>query len=453
MGSISRREFLSRSLIGGAAAAAFHVLPATGAVAGPPRHPLAHADDPEVLLRWVPAVYDSVRRERYSPPNAARTYAYFGVAAYEAVVGGMPAHRSLGGQLNDLSGLPAAATNRRHDWPAAANAAMGRMAPALFPGRAVSLAQLADLESTFLAERRAAVADQATVDRSVAHGRAVGDVIAAWIGRDGWAGIQGLPYTPPVGSGLWESTPPNFGTAIEPYWEQVRTFALTPVTACAPPPPVPFSEDPGSAFHAEAMVTYQAGLALTEEQRQTALFWRDNPDGTTGLPSGHWALIALILVRGLGHDLARAAEVMALHGIAVADAFTSCWTEKYRTNLVRPVTYIKRHIDPAWNSAVNTPQFPEYTSGHSVGSAAAATTLTALLGPVPFTDDTGTANGFPARAYGSVWAAAQEAAMSRLFGGIHYPMGISAGIDQGVCVAERVLARVRTHRGGRGSTG
>ncbi len=444
---LSRREFLTRSLLIGAGAAALQAVPAASALADPPRHPLTRADDPAVLHRWLPAVYDAVRRERYSPTNAARTYAYFGIAAYEAVVGGMPSHRSLGGQLNGLGTLPATARNRRYDWPTAANAAMAAVAPALFAGKATSLAQLADVEAGFLAERRPAIADQAVIDRSVAHGRAVGDALRAWIDADGWAGIQGLPYTPPVGPGLWERTPPNFGAAIEPYWERVRPFALAPVTVCAPPPPVPFSTDEASPFYAEARATYEAGLALTDSQRETALRWRDNPDGTTGLPSGHWALITLILVRDLGYDLAQAVELVALHGIAVADGFTSCWTEKYRTNLLRPVTYIKAHIDPAWNSFVNSPAFPEYTSGHSVGSGAAATVLTALAGPVAFTDDTGIVNGYQPRRYSSPWEAANEAAISRLYGGIHYPMGIHAGIDQGACVAREVLGRVRTRAG------
>ncbi len=448
----SRRQFLTRSLAIGAGAAAVHVVPGV-AMAGPGPHPLTKAHDPGVLRAWIPAVYDAVRRERYTPPNAARTYAYFGVAAYEAVVGGMPNYRSLGGQLNDLPLLPAPLRNRRYDWPTAANAAMGRIAPSLFAGRVASLQALADLEVAYEAERAGEVADAALLERSIAHGRAVGDVIAVWIARDGWADIQGLPYTPPVGEGLWRSTPPNFGTAIEPYWEGVRTFALTPVTACTPPPPVAFSTDPASEFYAQAKATYDTVAANGPAELEIALRWRDNPDGTTGLPSGHWALIALILVRDLGYNLARAAELMALHGVAVADGFASCWTEKYRTNLLRPVTYVIDHIDPAWVTPVNTPQFPEYTSGHSVGSGAAATVLTALAGSVRFTDDTGVANGFDPRSYRSVWEAAHEAANSRLYGGIHYPMGITAGVEQGVCVANHVLQRVQTRRGARPTSG
>ncbi|MBT8249223.1 MAG: vanadium-dependent haloperoxidase [Acidimicrobiia bacterium] len=449
----SRRQFLGRSAAAGAGLFAMQIAGAGTAVAvgngvgAKSIHPLTKSHDPDVLLRWIQAVYDSVKLERLTPPNAARIYAYFGVAAYEAVVGGMPPYRSLGLQLNDLPKLPSRSQNLRYDWPTAANAAMAAVAPVLFAGRTASLAKMRDLESVVQSERNAAVKDGSTIDRSVGHGRSVGKIIAEWIQRDGWTHIQGLPaYVAPMGEGLWERTPPNFGLALEPYWEKVRPFALVPVTACAPPPPIAFSTDPGSAFYAQAMATYTTVKERTDSDAETALFWRDNPDGTTGLPSGHWALIASILIRQEGYDLARAAELMVMHGIAVADGFTSCWTEKYRTNLVRPVTYIKKHIDPDWNSPVNSPAFPEYTSGHSVGSGAAAAVLTSLVGAVSFTDDTGIGNGFAPRPYSSIWDAANEAAISRLFGGIHYPMGITAGIDQGVCVAQAVMQRIKTRK-------
>ncbi len=450
--SYSRRQFLGRSAAASAGMVAMQFASASPvALANEGKgakglHPLTKSHDPDVLLTWIKAVYDAVKRERFTPPNAARIYAYYGVAAYEAVVGGMPPYQSLGLQLNDLPKLPSTSKNLRYDWPTAACAAMAALSPVLFAGRQASLEELGKLEAGIVGERSLHVKDRATIDRSMEHGRAVAKVLVDWIGEDGWSGIQGLTYEPSVAPGLWERTPPNYGNALEPYWERVRPFALIPVTSCAPQPPIPYSNDPKSEFYAQAKATYDTVNGRSDEQAQVALFWRDNPDGTTGLPSGHWALIASILIRQQGYDLASAAELIAMHGIAVADGFTSCWTEKYRTNLVRPVTYIKAYIDPLWNSPVNSPAFPEYTSGHSVGSGAAATVLTAMVGKVSFTDDTGLANGFPVRTYPTIWAAANEAAMSRLYGGIHYPMGISAGIDQGICVAEAVMKRVKTRK-------
>lgn len=445
--NISRRSFLKGSLVAGAGAVLSPVIGTGTAVAlADSGHPLTKEYAPDVLHQWLPALYEAVRAERFSPTNAARVYAYFGVAAYEAAVGGMPQYRSLGKQLNDLPTLPLTKPNLRYDWPTAVNAAMGAVVPALFAGRLASLGALADLTGAIQEDRSAIVNDSRVITRSVAHGLAVALQLTSWIERDGWAEIQALPpFIPPVGESLWVRTPPNFGASLEPYWARVRPFALDSVTACTPVRPVPYSTDSNSAFYAQAMATHDAVINLTDAQRDTALIWRDNPDGSTGLPSGHWTLITNILIGDLGLDLARAVEVLALHGIAVADGFTSCWTEKYQTNLLRPVTYIQANIDPGWNSFVNSPAFPEYTSGHSVGSAAAATTLTAILGPVGFTDTSTT--GYPYRSFSSPWDAAQEAANSRLLGGIHYPMAIAAGLDQGECVAKAVMTKVRTRKG------
>ena len=276
----------------------------------------------------------------------------------------------------------------------------------------------------------------------------------------------GATYVPPVGPGLWVTTHPNFGAAIEPNWHRVRPFALQvtrdangrAVCPAAPTPPIPYDPTPGSAFHREAMVVVDAQANLTDAQRMTAMYWRDNPDGVTGLPAGHWMGIASADTEDSGKDLGEAAEVLALTAICIADAFTSCCIEKYRTNLLRPISYIRDHINPGWTTFVNTPAFPEYTSGHSVGSAAAAHALTTLLGNRSFVDrhsegrrvtgnPSGTTYTLTARRFTSFTAAADEAASSRLWGGIHYPMGISHGLTQGRRVAELVMATARTTPG------
>ncbi|MDP9433073.1 MAG: phosphatase PAP2 family protein [Actinomycetota bacterium] len=145
-------------------------------------------------------------------------------------------------------------------------------------------------------------------------------------------------------------------------------------------------------------------------------------------------------------DLARTVEAMAWLGVALFDSFLNCWTWKYRYNLVRPITYIRRYVDPTWSTFVNTPQFPEHTSGHSVSSRAAAGVLTAVLGPMPFIDNSHAPRAMPARSFSSFAAAADEAAQSRLYGGIHYPTGIEAGKACGDEIAAVLLRRLRTRR-------
>ena len=206
-----------------------------------------------------------------------------------------------------------------------------------------------------------------------------------------------------------------------------------------------FSSDPGSEFYQEALAVYDAVNNLDEEQLAIAQFWGDDP-GVTCTPPGHWVSIQNQLAQDLDLRLDEAAEMYALAGIASADAFVCCWTEKYDYNLLRPVTYIQRYIDGSWVPAIATPPFPEYVSGHSVVSGAVCTVLTELLGEVPFTDHTHDEVGYAPRSFASVAEAAEEAAISRLYGGIHYPMAIDEGLDQGKCLGQMVIDRVHTRR-------
>jgi membrane-associated phospholipid phosphatase len=282
------------------------------------------------------------------------------------------------------------------------------------------------------------------VDASVEHGVRLGRELVGWISTDGYQGTVGRPYIPPAGPSLWRPSPPNFGEAIGPYFSEVRPMALRTADEVHPVAPVPFSTNEGSAFWQQANSTYQTGLALTQAQRETAMFWRDNPH-TSGLPSGHWMQIARQVCVQQGLSLARSVEAYARTGVALHDAFLNCWTWKYRYNLIRPVDYVHEYIDPNWKTWVDTPQFPEYTSGHSVASAAAATVLTDLLGEVAFTD-ANTITEWGTRQFASFRAAAEQAAVSRQYGGIHYPMAIEFGMDQGDAVGGVVIDRIHTRR-------
>jgi membrane-associated phospholipid phosphatase len=188
-----------------------------------------------------------------------------------------------------------------------------------------------------------------------------------------------------------------------------------------------------------------AVTGVTPEQRETAQYWADDP-GSTATPAGHWFSIANHVLQRSEADLMLAAETYVRLGMALNDAFISCWATKFRELYIRPITYIQRVIDPGWNlprltDPLLTPPFPEYTSGHSVVSAAAATVLSALFGEeTPFVDDFHVGRGFNPRPYRSFWEAAEEAAASRLVGGIHFRSGIEHGVDEGRCVAERTLA-------------
>jgi hypothetical protein len=206
--------------------------------------------------------------------------------------------------------------------------------------------------------------------------------------------------------------------ATEPWWGTLRPFALKSAGGCPTPPPPVWSTSRNSEFYAQAKRVYDVGRSLTEEQRQTVLYWVDNP-GQSSTPMGYWLAIGNQLVNQFGLSADQAAELFVLMTLAQTDAFIATWHEKYGLNLSCPVTYVRRHIDSAWTPAIITPPFPEYPSGHSGQSAAAATVLTALLGVVPFQDSTNLTIGHRPRRYTSFQQAADEAAVSRLYGGIH----------------------------------
>ncbi|MEZ4688669.1 MAG: vanadium-dependent haloperoxidase [Ignavibacteria bacterium] len=178
---------------------------------------------------------------------------------------------------------------------------------------------------------------------------------------------------------------------------------------------------------------------MTEEQETIALFWAD--DGGTYTPPGHSVAILMQLLNTGNYRLDFSAASLAKIGIAVSDAFISCWKGKFTYNLLRPITYIRNYIDPSWSPFVTTPAFPEYASGHSTQSGASAQVLSDILGyNYSFTDYTHTGDGFAPRSFNSFFDFADEAAISRLYGGIHYRSANENGLDKGIEIGRNVSA-------------
>ncbi len=444
-----------RALLVGTAgtAAALLVRPGAARAAVPEPHAagpvLVARHGPTAAARWTRAAYDVVALQGLTPPSAARAYAAVAVACYEALVGGMPASISTQGRLAQLGGLPRTAAPGQVFWPSVVGAAASTVLRGLFPaipdrGRSV----LAEAESRDAEDARISGISPSRVSASTAHGSAVAHEIVRWVSGDGHADALARPYAPPTGPSLWVPTPPNFGTAIEPHCHLVRPMVLRTTDEVEPALPLPFSSQPGSAFWQDAMSTYRQSHENTDEQRDLARFWTDNPV-FSGLPAGHWMSIVIQAAEQRGLALDTTVEALLLTAVTLHDAFLNCWTWKYRHNLLRPVTYVRRHVDPMWSTWVNTPQFPEHTSGHSVASRAAATVLTSLLGRFPV-DDTARATTVGitrrTRSWADFFHAADSAARSRLYGGIHFPHGIEAGKAQGDAVGALVLARLTTRR-------
>ena len=427
--NFSRRQVLGFSV---AAPVALSLAPAYAA---------ARADvSREVLLTWHKLILELVRHTAtYMPPVAARAFAYIGVTAHEALASGNPALRSLAGQLTDLQPLPAPGEGA-FDEPCVLHAALEAAVTGLFantgPTGQRAMGKMGEIMGKAASDGMAAD----VVDRSVAHGRAIAAHVLDWAAGDGGAVIQnmGFPrtYTPGTRPQDWVPT-----SAIRlqqapllPAWGQNRPFAVPDMASLDAPPPPDYDETKGSVFHGFATEVYETGKALTDEQKLIARFWSDDAM-LTPTPAGHWISIVLQIADRDALPVELIAPTLAKLGVAQADAFVSCWSTKFKYNLLRPVTYIKRHIDPAWEPLLITPPFPEYTSGHSCQSGAASTVLTAVFGEdFAFDDATHEDEGLPVRSFPSFAAAAEEAAMSRMYGGIHFRFGNEAGLAQGRAV-------------------
>ncbi len=390
----------------------------------------------------------------FSPPQASRVYAYTSIAAYETLRQGDTAYRSLAGQLQGLGPVPKPVPNVEYSFPLAGLHAF------MTAGRTLTFSQsrMDTLRIAMEDSLRRTGISLAVFERSIAYGDTVAKHILAWAVKDRFRESRGLPkYSVSTAPGRWIPTPPAYMDAVEPNWGTLRPFVMDSARQFRPAPPLPFNTEKGSPFFIQVQEVHDVGRSLTDEQRAIAAFWDCNPfvmhvQGHTMFatkkvtPGGHWMGIAGIASRDAGANLTRSAEAYARTAIALADAFISVWAEKYSSSLIRPETVINRYIDEAWQPLLQTPPFPEYTSGHSGISTAAAKVLTEQYGDdFAYTDSVEVEFGLPARSFTSFTQAAAEAAISRLYGGIHYRQAIEQGQIQGAQVGELVLERVQTH--------
>jgi hypothetical protein len=412
--------------------------------------------DAELLHTAMGQLTGVIVYDIFSPPQASRAYAYASIAAYEALRHDHPSYRTLAGQLNGLKPVPAPLADSAYYLPLAAVHAFMTVGKAL----TFSQARMDSLRSAMDERVRRTGLPAPLFERSIAYGEKVAQHILAWAKDDHFLQTRGMPkYTVTSAAGRWVPTPPAYMDAIEPNWGRLRPFVMDSASQFRPEPPFAFDTAVGSPFFREVKEVYEARKQLTDEQREFTAFWDCNPYvmNVRGhamfatkkvTPGGHWMGIVGIASRKAGADLMTAAEAYARTAIALADGFISSWDEKFRSNVVRPETVINAYVDESWEPLLQTPPFPEYTSGHSVISTAAATVLTEQFGAnLAFTDSTELEYGLPVRSFPSFERAAAEAAMSRLYGGIHYRRAIEQGVIQGRRVGELVLQRVQTRPG------
>jgi hypothetical protein len=410
------------------------------------------ADYAGELHRAQEALTDVIVHDIFSPTGASRIYAYSNIAAYETLVKANKGYESLHGQLKQFPEIPRPA--------AAVNYPLSALCAFFLTGQKLVYSDhmIEDSLQVMLKHFKKKKLSSAEVQASYAYGKQVAEKILQWVAADHYAETRKMRrYNLLKNDGAWKPTPPGYMAAVEPYWHTIRPLTLDSAHQFRPPAPSAFSRDSLSAFYRDAYEVYRIGNSLTPEQVAIANFWDCNPfflniGGHLNFatkkisPGGHWMMITGLACKSRNADIYRAAAAYTLTSIAIFDGFISCWEEKFRSNLIRPETYINATIDEDWRPLLQTPPFPEYPSGHSVISTAAAKVLTSIFNePFAFTDDTEIKFGLPARKFTSFMQASEEAAISRLYGGIHYRAAVENGQVQGNKVGEWVLKKIRLY--------
>ncbi len=396
----------------------------------------------DLVVKWLNMQLDMLRvpLEAGAGSQAAeRSQAYCGIALYEAVLPGMRNYRSLQGQLTDFPSMPAIQFGKAYHWAASANAALADMNRKLFPtASAGNKTKLDNLESS-LQNQFATETDHATLQRSIAFGKEVAAKVFAWASTDGSANVN-PPYVAPVGPGLWIPTAPPPAVPVNPYAIQRRLLVPDVTSGTALDPPPSYSTDPASAFYAMAKDVYDKSFVLTDDQKAMAVYHRDAP----GYPGGgHFVAILSQVIDKAQPSLDIAALAYAKVGLGQHDATIICFINKYKFNLVRPVTYIKSVIDPNWNPFIPTPNHPEFPSGHATINSSVMKMLSNVFGAhFQITLHTYDYLNLPSRSYNSFEEMSEEMSNSRVFGGIHYQVTCDKSRVQGKKVAQNILRQV-----------
>lgn len=411
------------------------------------------AFDRQLFHKAHDALTQVIVADIFSPPVASRIYAYAHTAAYETLVscqtGG--AYRSAAGQLPGLTPAPPLVMTHVKPALAATEALLAVGRTMVFSEKSLDELALRLWESA----RKKGYSDQ-TITASRLAGQQMAAHILTWSAGDQYRQTRSLRrYAPQKKPGAWLPTPPGYMAAVEPYWRRIRPMTLDSASQCALIPPPTFGTSSDSPLYKSARNVFDVCSKLTEEQRLIANYWDCNPFflNTQGhmnfaskklSPGGHWLAIAGQVSRQTNADLMKTSAAYFLTAIALMDGFISCWDGKYRYNVIRPETFINAHINETWRPLLQTPPFPEYPSGHSVISTASAVVLSQLFGPkLAFTDSTEVAYGLPVRRFTSFNQAADEASISRLYGGIHYREALDNGQLLGRQVGRHVLKRVQ----------
>lgn len=403
----------------------------------------------------VDEVTEVMIHDIFSPPVASRIYAYPNIAAYEVLNSENGKYQSLSHQLNDLTAVESLPKNEQTNKRLAALIAYLDVAKELV----FSKEELISVRDSLYAHWKSINSTEFLAAEK--YGLAVSSHIIDWMKKDNYTETRSMPNfnVHSDDPGRWQPTPPAYMNGIEPHWSKIRPFVLESSSQFKPVPPPTFSMEKNSEFYKEVMDLYEMTNKIREkgdasEEVAIAQFWDCNPYVSVNkghfmfaskkiTPGAHWIGICKIATKESTSDFEKTIFAYTKTSIAIFDAFISCWDEKYRSNLIRPETLINKSIDNTWTPLLQTPPFPEYTSGHSVVSGAASEVLTSIFGDdVAFEDTTEIPYGLPVRNFTSFRNAAKEAAISRMYGGIHYSSAIKNGLTQGISLGNFVNGKL-----------
>ena len=402
--------------------------------------------------RALDAINMTMVHDVISPPAAARYYAYSMLGAYSIVAAhakGLPTAQHL--VKGFTTNLRLDTVQAAYDYQVAAYYSLLETARRLLP----SGENLAEEEQDFLRTLAARGFRLSVLRTSARVGELAASAVVSFAKTDHYAQLSALKrYTPLKAEGSWYPTPPAYLEAVEPNWKTIRPLVIDSASQFRPGLPCAFSKDSTSAFYRQARAVQKAAEHLTDEQTQIAQFWDCNPFAVSTAghmsigfkkisPGGHWMNIGALVARQQRVGFDKTILVLCAEGITLMDAFISTWDVKYLTNRIRPETYINKYLDVTWQPLLQTPPFPEYTSGHAVISNAAAEVLTYLLGDnIAYVDDTEIPFGSGKRSFTSFRQAAAEASISRFYGGIHYLDSATSGNVQGQKLGHYVVAQI-----------
>jgi hypothetical protein len=389
----------------------------------------------------------------FSPPVASRIYVYPNVAAYEIMAQNNTKYESLQGQLKGLDSIP------KLDPKSGVNKNLAAIIAHIEVSKQLIFSEVALEKYRDSLYKKWGSENQKEFDVSKEYALKVVDRIKMWMGKDNYKETRTSSKFSVYADqpGRWQPTPPSYMDGVEPHWGEIRTLVMDSASQFRPIPAYPFSTDKNSAFYKEAKETYDVGNLISEklieveknpgkpipEESAIASFWDCNPYATViqghmmfakkkNTPDAHWINITKIALKKSKSDFETTVFAYTITSIGIFESFISCWEEKYRSNVVRPETYINQNIDENWRPQLQTPPFPEYVSGHSVVSSCSAIILTSIFGDnFSYIDDSEVSFGLPKRPFKSFKQAAAEASISRLYGGIHYRAAIENGVAQG----------------------